>query len=156
MMLSRSGFCQVGGHADRLDQGLRIGPAFPCLSKGGAVVHGSADNGKTEGHIDAGELPPRSRLVIVLEAYELGGDVTLIVVHDHHGVIHAALHLRENRIRRDRPFHEHAESASLGHGGKDFLLVFVTEEPAFAAMGVQSGHADAGGVNAKALQGIGW
>ena len=126
----------MGGHADRFDQGLGVGPAFPCFSKGRAVVHRSADNGKTECHIDAGELPPCSCLVIVLEAHELGGDVTLIVIHDHHGVIHAALHLGEDRIRGDRPFHLHAESTSLGHGGKDFLLVFVAEEPAFAAVRV--------------------
>ena len=119
----------MGGHADRLDQGLRIGPAFPCLSKGRAVIHGSADNGKTERHIDAGELPPRSRLVVVLKAYKLGGDVTLIVIHNHHGVIHAALHLGENCVRGDRPFHLHAASTNLVYGRKDFLLVFVTEKP---------------------------
>ena len=62
--------------------------------------------------------------------------MSLIVIHDDHGIIHASLHFRKYRIGRNRAFHMPARRHSIINCRPNLSIVFIAEQPPFAAVGV--------------------
>lgn len=76
----------------RFNHGLGIGPALARLAECGSVIHRGPHDRKSQGNIDAGHFTPLTCFLIVLEAEKFHRDMSLIMIHDHHGIIHAAFH----------------------------------------------------------------
>gem|GEM_PF-5710461 len=76
----------------RFNHGLGIRPPFTGFSESGAMIHRGADNGQPQGNVDAGHILPNAGAGIVLKADQFGGNMDLVMVHHHHGIVHPADH----------------------------------------------------------------
>ena len=76
----------------------------------------------------------------------------LVVIHYHHGVVHAAFHFGKNGVRRQRSLHLDGGGAGVFYRRCDFGVVLAAEQATLTAVGVQTGYGDAGGMDLQPLQ----
>jgi len=108
----------------------------------GAVRRRREHRPQSTGHGDA-----------AIEALELRGDLSLVVIHRQYAVVVAAKGLEEHRVRGERPPAEDAAlRSSRDRGGDDFDFL-ATEKAILPGVRVERGNGDARCVEAGAAHG---
>src|SRR3954471_2835646 len=126
------GTCELDGKLDRLDQAAGVGPALAGDVERRAVVDGSAH-----------ERQAKCDVHPATEARILEHRQPLVVVHGEHAIRAAQAFRHEQRVRRDGPGRGDAGRYRLLDRGPDYVEIFGTEVPGFAAVRIQPGHKDA-------------
>ena len=84
--------CHLGRDLDRLNHAFWIGSSLARLSKGRSVIDRNPDDGQATRDVDSRYSPPGLRFLVILEAQEFGGDMSLVMVHHDNKVILPPLH----------------------------------------------------------------
>ena len=117
------------------------------------VIYRHPDHRNAERDVDAVDRAPLAGAVVPGEAHDLGGDVSLVVVHRHHQVVEAAVGLREQGIGRQRPLGRDAVILRRADRRNDLVRLLAAEQTAVAGVRVESRHPDARPREAEHLAG---
>ena len=126
-----------------LVEGLRTGYALADDVEGGAVGRGSDGRGQAGVDGDA-----------AFEAKQLYGDLALVVIHGDDAVELAAAGAQEDGVGRVGAGGGDVLFLGGFDGGTDDIDLFAAEEAAFAGVGVETGHGEAGRRQAATADGV--
>jgi len=124
---------EVGRAFQRADQAHGGSYAFSSDVECGAVVDGRADDGESQGDVDAS-----------FEIEQLQRDVALVVVHADDGVeFFAADGQVKDGVGREGSFHGHSLLLRPLDRGPYLLDFFIAENTVLAGVGIQARHRNA-------------
>ena len=120
-----------GGNTYRGDQARRIGLTLPGDIKSSAVRDARSDDRQAQCDVDS-----------PLEPDCLQCDMTLIVIHRHHGIVGAVEGVEKERVIRVRSGRVEALALRSNDSGSDERLLFVAKETVLSGVGIQRCHGD--------------